>query len=329
MQNNIKERLTMKSIFRRKKYVQLVMICLFGLLMLSLSACGDSNDDYPIVIRLDPVKPWTKTATSVPWLTANPFASKHDGGWVYSDREERLYAMYGQDNNGQTLYRIDPIGETSEVATTFLYGRHGAHPVIDDTGTYIYMPPSESTNQLERYNTVTDELVTLAAAPFSGTFSHGAWKNDKLWIVLDDDNLYSYDPASNSWSAALYDFGDIANVATSGPKSDLIYVIYGSGNFYSYDITAGTVTTLTSKPTGFNLGGNAQFTWFGRSVGFIYAAASYDGAPAIYDIANDTWHELDDPHTPDNYAGHATYDATNKRLYIIGGASDDGWYYQF
>ncbi len=318
----------MKSIFSRKLYFQIVMICLFGFLMLSISACGDSNNDYPVVIRLDPVKPWTKTATSVPWLTTNPFESKHDGGWVYSAREERLYATYGQDNNGQTLYRIDPIGETSEVATTFLYNRHGAHPVIDDTGTYIYMPPSEATNQLERYNTKTDALETLAPASTSGQFSHGTWKNDKLWIVLNDGNLYSYDPATDSWSAALYDFGGMANVATSGPKSHLIYVIDASGNFYSYDVTAGIVTTLTPKPTGFNLGGNAEFTWFGRSVGFLYAAASYDGLPAIYDIAKDTWQELDDPHTPDNYAGQATYDSIKKRLYIAGD-TDEGWYYQF
>lgn len=319
----------MKGIRRQKKYFQLLLVCLFGFMMLSISACGDSNNDYPVVIRLDPVNPWTKTAVAVPWLDTNPFGSGHDGGWVYSEREECLYAMYGNDNNGQTLYRIDPIGETFEVATTFLYNRHGAHPVIDDTGTYIYMPPSVVTNQLERYNTVTDELETLAPATQSGAYSHGAWKNDKLWIVLNDGNLYSYDPATDSWSAALYDFSTSANVASSGPRSDLIYVIDANGNFYSYDVITGTTTTLTPKATGFNLGGNAQFTWFGRSVGFIYAAASYDGAPGIYDIANETWYELDDPQTPDNYAGHATYDSTKKRLYIIGGDTDAGWYYQF
>ncbi|MRR57836.1 MAG: hypothetical protein EG824_06450 [Deltaproteobacteria bacterium] len=130
------------------------------------------------------------------------------GRWVYSAREKVLYAMYGNDNSGQMLYRIDHINETAEIAMTFAYGRHGAPPVIGDTGTYIYMPPSQSTNQLERCNTVTDALETLAA-PTTGTFSHSAWKNDKLWITLDD-NLYSYDPATNSWSAALHNFGDLA-----------------------------------------------------------------------------------------------------------------------
>lgn len=158
-----------------KKYLQLALVCLLGLMMLSLSACGDSdNNTYFIPINPDPSNPWAVTATAATWLDTNPYADKHDGGWVYSEREECLYAIYGNDNSGQTLYRIDHIAETSEVATTFSYSRHGAHPVIDDTGTYIYMPPSQDTNQLERYNTVTDVLETLAPAPDSGIFSHGA-----------------------------------------------------------------------------------------------------------------------------------------------------------
>jgi hypothetical protein len=318
----------MKWNLRSKKYFKLGIVCLLGLLLLSISACGDNDNNVIIPVKVDPSNPWAVTATSAPWLTTNPIGDKHDGGWVYSAREDRIYAIYGNDNNGRTLYRINHIAETSEIATTFVYGRHGAHPVIDDTGTSIYMPPSQETNELERYNTVTDTLETLAPAPTSGTFSHGAWKNSKLWITLNDNNLYSYDPAANSWSTPLYDFGARANVAGSGPKSNLIYVIDDAGNFYSYDVTTGTTTTLTPHPTGFNLGGNAQFTWFGKTVGFIYASASYSGTPAIYDIAKSTWHELTDPKTPDNYAGHATYDTYRKRLYVTGSAAE-AWYYQF
>jgi len=317
----------MKNVVRRSWYSLAAVICLFGLMLVSLSGCGDGDNNY-VYVKTDPRKPWTETAVSAPWLTDNPYADKHDGGWVYSAREKCLYAMYGNDNYGRTLYRIDHINETAEVATTFAYGRHGAHPVIDGTGTYIYMPPSQETDQLERYNTVTGVLETLAPAPGIGTFSHGAWKDNKLWIVLDDGNLYSYDPAANAWSSALHDFGNRANVAASGPRSHLIYVIVQPGHFYSYNTTDGTVTTLPDHPTGFQLGGNGQFTWFGARVGYIYAAGNYLGAPAIFDIAEGTWHELDDPKTPNNYAGHATYDSTRKRLYITG-SFNEVWYYQF
>lgn len=317
----------MNVVFRSKTFFQLGVIFLLGLLMMSMSACGDSDNNY-VYVKSDPRNPWNETAISVPWLTVNPFADKHDGGWVYSAREKVLYAMYGNDNSGQTLYRIDHINETAEVATTFAFGRHGAHPVIDDTGTYIYMPPSQSTNQLERYNTVTDALETLAAAPTTGMFSHGAWKNDKLWITLDDNNLYSYDPATNSWSAALYNFGDRANVAASGPRSQLIYVIVSPGLLFSYDTTDGTITALPDHPTGFDLGGNNEFTWFGYRVGYLYAANNYGGTPAIFNIADGTWQELADPKSPDSWAGHATYDSTRKRLYITG-ASNEVWYYQY
>lgn len=317
----------MKNTFRRSSYLQWLVIGLFGLMMLSISACGDDDNVTPAATS-DPVNPWAVTATAATWLDTNPYADKHDGGWVYSAREDCLYSIYGNDNQGKTLYRINHIGDTSTVATTFLFGRHGAQPVIDDTGTNIYMPPSAYTAELERYNTVTDVLETLAPAPFYGTFAHGTWKDSKLWIVLDDDNLYSYDPATNSWSAALYDFGEMANVAGSGPSSNLIYIIDYYGSFYSYDVTTAAITTLTPNPNGFELGGNAQFTWFGSTVGFIYAAA-YDLDPAIYDIATGTWHQLSDPKGPGStYAGHATYDSSRMRLYVVG-SDDDAWYYQF
>lgn len=313
----------------RRSWLQLATLFCLGLMMLSLGACG-SDDNNTVYVRLDPRTPWTKTATASAWLTANPYPDKHDGGWVYSAREKRIYAMYGQDaeGTGRTLYRIDHINETSEVATTFTYGRHGSQPVIDDTDTYIYMPPSESTNQLERYNTRTNVLETLAPAPFSSTYSHAAWKDDKLWIVLDDFNLYSYNPATNSWSAALNNFGNLSNIAASGPRSHLIYVMVSGGHLFSYDTTDGTVTALPDHPNGFDLGGNNEFTWFGYRTGYLYAAENYGGNPAIFSIADGTWYQLDDPKAPDSWAGHATFDSTRNRLYITG-ASNEVWYYQY
>jgi len=310
---------------------------LAGLGLAGLGLLGDDDDDdtdtpctgcQTCSASIEPANPWTVTATSVPWLTSNPFNSKHDGGWVYSPCEDVLYAMYGQDNQGKYLYRIDHIGETSTVATTFSYDRHGAHPVIDNTGSYIYMPPSQNTMELERYATCTGELQTLATAPHYGTFSHGAWKNGKLWIVLDNGNLYSYDPTNNTWSSSLHSFGSYANVAASGPSSNLIYVIVYGGAFYSYNVTNGNVTTLASHPYGFSLGGNGEFTWFGATQGFIYAMGGCSGTPAIYDIAGNAWHAMSDPKNNGNCAGHATYDCKRNRLYVTDGSSN-AFYYQF
>ncbi len=303
---------------------------LFGMMVMALFISGCSGDDLTPKKGNDPTTPWAVSATEDTWLTTNPYENKHDGGWVYSAREDVIYAIYGNDNSGRNLYRIDHIGQTSEVvATSLTVSRHGSHPVIDSTGTYIYLPPSESDAGLERYNTETDTLETLATAPYGGQFSHGAWKNDKLWIVLNDENLYSYDPATNTWSAALYDFGaQYANVAASGPGSNLIYIILNGGAFYSYDVTNGTVVPLTPHPHGFGLGGNGEFTWFGADIGFIYAVGDY-GVPAIYDIANVGWEDLSDPKNNYDYAGHATYDSKRMRLYIVGGDDDQVWYYQY
>lgn len=300
-------------------------LALVGLLLLALGGCASNGDRGPEAA--DPTAPWTEMATAVPWLNTNPYASKHDGGWVYSAREDRLYSMYGNDNDGQTLYRIDPIGEAFEVATTWLFYRHGSQPVIDNTGTYIYMPPSEGSNELERYNTITHTRETLAAAPATSTYSHGTWKNGKLWMVLDTNGLYSYDPVANSWSAELHDFGSNANAASSGPGSDLIYVMAETGILYSYNVTNGTTTALPAHPNGFGLGGNGEFTWFGSSVGFLYASGGCSGTPAIYDIAGSAWHNMTDSKGTSGCEGHATYDSSRQRLYFT--SDSDGYYYQY
>jgi hypothetical protein len=339
----------MKSpLYGRKKFLSVFMIILSLLFIIGCADSGDDSNPFDVPynntdtdkpctgcqtcsVSVDPISPWKETATPVPWLTSNPFNSKHDGGWVYSPCEDVLYAMYGEDNDGKTLYRIDYISEISKIATTFKYGRHGAHPVIDDTGTYIYMPPSSQTNQLERYNVCKNKREKLRAAPANGTFSHGAWKNGKLWIVLDDGNLYSYNPVANTWSGSLHYFGgsNSANVASSGPASNLIYVIVASGgNFYSYDVTDGTTNTLPSHPYGFNLWGNGEVTWFGATDGFIYAMGGCGGTPAIYDIAGNTWYAMYDPKPNSNCIGHATYDCKRNRLYVSDGNSN-AFYYQF
>ncbi len=308
---------------------KLVPVALILCAMFLVGGCDLFDDDDDAVVLTDPTTPWTRTATADSWLSSNPYNDMHDGGWVYSAREDRLYSMYGNDNSGRTLYRINPIDNTFSIATEFLFDRHGSHPVIDGTGTYVYMPPSQNTSELERFNTITSVRETLAAAPSSGTFSHGAWKNNKLWIVLDDGNLYSYNPADNTWSAPLAAFTGYANVASSGPASNLIYVIVASvGDLFSYNVVTDNVITLATHPSGFDLGGNGQFTWFGAKDGFLYAADGGGNAPAIYDIANSTWHALTDPKPSGSWSGHATYDSKRKILYVTG-SSDDVWYYQY
>jgi hypothetical protein len=319
----------------KNKIVLLILI----LMTLAMVGCGsgDNNTDpfanqtyqKPVSSNTnDATTPWLATATSDPWLTTNPYGDKHDGGWVYSAREDRLYSMYGNDNDGRTFFRINHIGETYEIATTFTYGHHGSQPVIDDTGTYIYMPPSYENNDLERYNTETSNLETLASAPASGYYTHGTWKKGKLWVVLGDHNLYSYNPAANTWSASLHVFANQANVATSDSASNLIYIIVEGGDFFSYDVTNNATTTLPSHPFGFSLSGNGQLTWFGDSEGFIYAMGGCGGTPAIYGIASGTWHAMSDPKPNSNCVGHATYDTSRNRLYVADGSSN-AFYYQY
>jgi hypothetical protein len=242
--------------------------------------------------------------------------------------------MYGNDNHGQNLYRIDYIAQASTNPVTWSYNRHGSHPVIDSDGIYVYQPPSQYTNQLERWNTETSNRQTLTAAPTTGTFSYGAWKNGQLWIVLDDNYLYSYDPVGNAWHQ-MYSFGDMGNVAGSASSSNLIYIILDGGDLYSYDTVTDAVTSLSTNSHGYSIGGNGQFVWFsaGSSTGYLYATSGCGSTtPAVYEISSDTWHDMTDPVdiSGDRCNGHATYDTTRDRLYVVDQSNPGNvYYYQF
>jgi hypothetical protein len=307
-----------------RKFVPFAVV---AALMVFVGGCWLNDDDEVVATAADPVAPWTATAVAAPWLDNNPVVNKHDGGWVYSAREDRLYALYGSDNSGRTLYRINHIDNSSTVAAYFTFNLHGSHPVIDDTGTNLYLL-GVSTSDFARFNTVDNTVASLADAPDAGMFAHGAWKGGKFWVVLDDYSLYSYSAADNAWSSALQTLTSKANVATSGPGSNLVYILQDNTSFYSYNTVDNTFTTLAPIPNPFDLGGNSQMTWFGAATGFIYArdSANSDNG-AIFDIAAGTWHALSDPKVSDDYDGHATYDSARRRLYFT--AVDNAWYYQF
>jgi hypothetical protein len=277
----------------------------------------------------------TVTAEEDAWLTANPLHSKHDGGWVWSAREDRLYAIYpaayGVDS--RRVYRIDHIGHTSELVATLTYGRHGSHPVIDSDGIYVYFPPSEETRFLERLDTRSGAVTVLAEAPDYGTFAHGAWKNNRLWIVLDNGNLYNWNPATDIWTA-VHNFGTWCQVVEHGTTaSDNVYIwVTNVDELYSYDTVSGDLTQLADFTTSADLGGNGMIVYVPESGqptgGFIYAMSGCSGAPRYYSIATDTWYELPDPHPNSNCVGHGTYDCFRKRLYVADGDSRV-WVYQY
>ncbi|MEI7903746.1 MAG: hypothetical protein WCK89_26200, partial [bacterium] len=297
----------------------------FGKQAVAPIACGGGG------MTLDEIL--AQTAVEDTWLTANPFASKHDGGWVWSGREDRLYAIYGEDNSGRNVYRIDHIGHTAAQVATLTYNRHGSHPVIDSDGIYVYFPPSQSTPQLERLDTRTDVVDVMTAAPANGTFSHGAWKNNRLWIVLDNGILYNWDPDTDTWTD-VHNFGDISQVVEHGTTaSNNIYIwVTESEAFYSYDTVSTTLTQLADFTTSADLGGNGEIVFVPESCspanGFIYAMSGCGGEPRYYSIATDTWYELSDPHFNDDCVGHGTYDRSRQRLYVAGG-DDRVWYYQY
>lgn len=86
------------------------------------------------------------------------------------------------------------------------------------------------------------------------------------------------------------------------------------------------ITSLASHPCGLGFGGNGEFTWFGYSIGYLFAMGDYN-LPAIYDINGGTWHKLSTPHQNNDYTGHAIYDTVRNRLYFVAG--DSAFYYQY
>lgn len=267
------------------------------------------------------------------WLQSNPYSDKHDGGWDYSPLDNVLYAIYGNDSEGQRVYRIDHIGHSAEHVASLSYNRHGSHPVVDGTGRYVYFPPSQNTNQLERLDTTDNTVEILAAAPTSGTFSHCDWKNDRLWCVLNDGWLSSYDPATNAWSPVIsYGAGQGMVVAHDSAGSEAIYVWLTNETFWAYDTVTGENRSLAPFPVSADLGGNGQIAYVpsgeGDEYGFIYAVSGCSGSPRMYSIRDNEWFALADAHDNGGCHGHATYDSSARRLYVSDG-SDRVWYYQY
>jgi hypothetical protein len=274
------------------------------------------------------------------WFYSTPYLSKHDGGMVYSRRENVMYAFYGNDNNGRTVYRINHLANTFAVAATLTYVRHGSHPVIDDTGTNVYFPPSQSTTYLERLNTTTGVVTVMAAAPTTGTFALGDWKNGKIWIVLDNGNLYSWDSATNTWSGSLRSFGAWSQViAHQNSTNPLVYVWVSSTGasggppaFYSYNTATGVTTTLASFTAETGLGGNGQMEYVpscdGLDYGFVYAIGGCGGNPRVYSIRDNDWFTLTTSYPNANCDGLSAYDSTARRLYVTAG-TERTYYYQY
>ncbi len=307
---------------------------------IAFSATTTTDVNYaaivPAAISLTNSESWIDITIAVEavWLYSNPFTSKHDGGWVFSPSQNALYAIYGTDNEGMNVYRIDHNANTSAKVATLLYDRHGSHPVLDETDGYVYFPPSQNTNQLERISLSTNARETLASAPSSATFCQGAWKNGKLWIILDNGQLYAYDSTSNSWSASIKTYTNRGMiVANSSASSNDIYILIAGSptTFEKYDTSAATFTSLANFPLGTNLGGNGQMefvpTESDPAHGYIYAVDGCSGSPRVYSIWENAWYALDYPHDNGGCNGHAAWDSTAKRLYVTDGSSHV-WYYQ-
>jgi hypothetical protein len=273
-------------------------------------------------------------ATEDAWLRDNPYGDKHDGGWVHSPRENVLYAIYGNDNSGQNVYRIDHIGHTSELVATLSYGRHGSHPVIDSEGRFVYFPPSQQTNQLERLDTMTYTVELLAPAPAIGTFVHCDWKNDRLWCVLDDTWLHAYNPATEVWNERIqnYSISQGMVVAHGSRASNDIYIWLTNESFWAYDTVTGDNRELARFPVDALLDGNGQIAYIpsadGSESGFIYAVSGCSGSPRLYSIYDNEWFGLSDSHDNGDCNGHATYDSTSRRLYVTDG-SNRVWFYEY
>jgi len=268
------------------------------------------------------------------WMSSNPYGDMHDGGMVYSPSRDGMYALYGNDNSGRNVYFIDHTSQTATQVATLQYGRHGSHPVLDEDGGWVYFPPSQNTSQLERIEVGgTHTRQTLSAAPAQGTFSRGAFKDGKLWVLLDDGGLYAYDPSSDSWTQQD-SFGNNGMVVAHGTSArNVVYVwVENDSTLYEYDISSGTTSSLANFPGGTGLGGNGQMEFIpsasGASNGFIYAVNGCSGTPYLYRISNDSWNSLANPQNNGGCSGLSAYDSSRSRLYVTG-SSDNIYYYDY
>lgn len=195
---------------------------------------------------------------------------------------------------------------------------------------------SGETSTLQAYNPVANTWTTLASMPGAryegnGTgvingqlYVAGGWTTTLTASNLPNDNLFVYDPASNTWTS-LPPMPSLSGGSATGVINNKLYVTTADNGYsgyysflYAYDPTSKSWSTLASSPSAHTEPGYGVINGKFYVAGGIDATGKVSAELDVYDPSSGTWStEAPIPTAVVN----ATSVVANSLLYVIGGSN--------
>ncbi|MBI5359860.1 MAG: IPT/TIG domain-containing protein [Planctomycetes bacterium] len=256
------------------------------------------------------------------WLAMTNFTATFNYGASgnYPGSGDFIYVTH---NNTNTYYRYSISGNSwLQMANMPFSTYYGAYQAYGNDG-YIYCTQGSNTTGFARYNITGNSWTSLTATPVGvyqcGKMAYIASLNAIMLIPAQSTQyVFKYYLASQKWSKLTPIPSSMSYGNICGTTDKKIYVMYGQGgtNFYKYDITANTATTMTATPWG---------TYYGSSLTqvdstYLYALRGYGSSSfAKFNMTTNVWTSLTDAPTIVGYGADSVYPGTGDYIYATGG----------
>lgn len=218
------------------------------------ASCGGSGTPGPWVVK-----------SPVPYV-ARGMAVASDGTYVYTNG--------GINDNGtvyRDTYRYDPVANTWTQLAPFLLttARFQAPAAYGNNGKIYFFGGydlnSSETNTTRIYDIASNTWSLGAVMPASRANSAVGYYNGKIYVAggVEQQQLWSYDIASNAWNTALPNMPGPVSNSGFGVINGKLYVAGGNANnnylntLYVYDIASNTWSQGPNLPQGVNAPGSA------------------------------------------------------------------------
>ncbi|KXK09256.1 MAG: Chitinase A1 precursor [Microgenomates bacterium OLB23] len=223
---------------------------------------------------------WT-TLTAAPATMYTGADLVYEGGYMYSPRG----------NNTTTFYRYDVSGNSWTTMTVAPATLNGDHSIVSD-GTYLYVTRSGAQNTFYRYSMAGNSWTTLNTLPATVNYHSFVYVSsvDKYYMFrgLGVYDIWQYNPNTDAFTyhadlpIALGTGSDLIHL------SGYLYLTRGtSTNYYRYQISSNTWSTLTSAP------GNIAADQRGVAAGsLLYYFSGASTTFYSYNPASNTWSTL-------------------------------------
>ncbi len=267
---------------------------------------------------------WKYTVSTDDWssMAAAPATMYTGSDLVYSGG----YFYTPRGNNTTTFYRYSVSGNSWSTMTALTNAINGDHDILAN-GDYIYVTRSGATNTFDRYSISGNSWSTLATTPQVVNYHSFVYVSsvDKYYLFRGNGSydIWTYSIGSNTFTSIIEPPASLSTGANLVYSGGIVYLIRGtSTNFYSYNTSTNTWTTLTVAPG--NIAGEQKAVVAGGNI--YYYAANSTTTFYSYNIAGGTWSTLAVAPATITGGGSLAYPGSGDYIYGTRGANTTSFY---